>query len=90
MLGRLGRFVEFSIFGHEVVTDWTPIGRNELNMRGSHAGPYCYPIAIDLLERGLCTSKGVVTHSYAIKEWDKAITMACSAESIKVLLKPSN
>ncbi|KAH7719228.1 hypothetical protein AAVH_13293 [Aphelenchoides avenae] len=89
MICRLGRFVEFSVFGHDVSTDWSTIGdRKELDIRGSHAGPYCYPIAIDLLERGLCTSQGIVTHSYALKEWDQAIKMACSNESIKVLLKP--
>ncbi len=30
------------------------------------SGPYCYPIAIDLLARGLVTSKGIVTHGYAL------------------------
>ncbi|KAH7704745.1 hypothetical protein AAVH_28066 [Aphelenchoides avenae] len=90
MISRLGRFVEFSIFGDEVSTDWSPIGRNEINIRGSHAGPYCYPPAIDLLARGLCTSDGLVTHTFTVKEWDKAIEMACSPDSIKVLIKPSD
>jgi L-iditol 2-dehydrogenase len=59
-------------------------------VRGAHLGPYCYPIAIDLLERGLVTSKGIVTHGYPLGAWDEAIRVANSLDSIKVLLKPSD
>jgi L-iditol 2-dehydrogenase len=46
------------------------------------------PIAIDLLARGLVTSKGIVTHGFSLEEWDEAIKIADSLDSIKVLLKP--
>ncbi len=58
-------------------------------MRGVHLGPYCYPIAIDLLLRGLVTSDGIVTHNYSFDEWDEAIRVANSLDSVKVLLKPA-
>lgn len=64
--------------------------RKELDLRGAHLSPYCYPVAIDLLQRGKVTSRGVVTHSFSIQEWDKAIESALSVDSIKVLLKPSS
>ena len=90
MIRKLGRFVEFSVFGHDTEVDWSIIGdRKELDVRGAHLGPYCYPIAIDLLSRGLVTSKGIVTHDYTLEDWDDAIVMANSLDSIKVLLKPS-
>lgn len=90
LIRKLGRFVEFSVFGKDTTVDWSIIGdRKELDIRGSHLGPYCYPIAIDLLARGLVTSKGIVTHNYAIEQWDTAIKVANSLESIKVLLKPA-
>ena len=90
LIRKLGRFVEFSVFGAETTVDWSIIGdRKELDVRGSHLGPYCYPIAIDLLDRGLVTSDGIVTHGYAIEQWDEAIRMANSLDSIKVLLKPA-
>ena len=89
MIRKLGRFVEFSVFGHETTVDWSIIGEEKhLDMRGAHLSGYCYPVAIDLLNRGLCTSKGVVTHSYKLAEWDEALKVAQSMESIKVLLKP--
>ena len=90
MIRKLGRFVEFSVFGKETSADWSIIGdRKELDIRGAHLGPYCYPIAIDLLERGLVTSKGIVTNAYKLQEWDTAIKVANSLDSIKVLLKPA-
>jgi threonine dehydrogenase-like Zn-dependent dehydrogenase len=90
IIRKLGRFVEFSVFGSDTTADWSIIGdRKELEVRGAHLGPYCYPIAIDLLARGLVTSDGIVTHGYALEQWDEAIGVADSLDSIKVLLKPA-
>jgi erythritol/L-threitol dehydrogenase len=90
LIRKLGRFVEFSVFGAETSADWSIIGdRKELDVRGAHLGPYCYPIAIDLLARGLVTSKGIVTHNFSLDEWDDAIRTAKSLDSIKVLLRPA-
>ena len=89
MIRKLGRFVEFSVFGKETTTDWSVVGdRKELDIRGAHLSPYTYPVAIDLLERGLATSKGIVTHSYKLSDWKAGFECAHSVESIKVLLVP--
>jgi erythritol/L-threitol dehydrogenase len=89
IIRKLGRFVEFSVFGSETSADWSIIGdRKELDIRGAHLGPFCYPIAIDLLTRGLVTSKGIVTHGYGLKDWNTALAMARSVDSIKVLMRP--
>jgi erythritol/L-threitol dehydrogenase len=90
MIRKLGRFVEFSVFGHETSADWSIIGdRKELDIRGSHLGPYCYPIAIDLLSRGKVTSKGIVTQNYDIADWDEALEVSATPEAVKVLLRPN-
>ena len=89
LVRKLGRFVEFSVFGHDTTVDWSIIGdRKELDVRGAHLGPYCYPIAIDLFDRGLVTSRGIVTHGFPLAEWEHAFKLANSLDSIKVLLKP--
>lgn len=89
LIRKLGRFVEFSVFGKEASVDWSIIGdRKELDVRGAHLGPYCYPIAIDLFDRGLVTSRGIVTHDFPLAEWEHAFKLANSLDSIKVLLKP--
>jgi len=90
MIRRLGTFVEFSVFAEPVTVDWTIIGdTKELNIHGSHLGPYCYPIAIDFLERGLVPAEDIVTHRLPLKDFDRAIEAVHSgAESIKVVLEP--
>jgi L-iditol 2-dehydrogenase len=91
LIRKLGRFVEFSVFGKDTTVDWSIIGdRKELDVRGAHLGPYCYPIAIDLLTRGLVTSRGIVTHDYPLERWNEAIEVANSLDSIKVLMKPTH
>jgi L-iditol 2-dehydrogenase len=90
LVRKLGRFVEFSVFGKEASVDWSIIGdRKELDVRGAHLGPYCYPIAIDLFARGLVTARGIVTHGFPLTEWEHAFKLANSLDSIKVLLKPA-
>jgi L-iditol 2-dehydrogenase len=45
-------------------------------------------VAIDLMARGLLTSRGIVTHSFALSDWEAAFALANSLDSIKVLLQP--
>lgn len=89
MIRKLGRFVEFSVFGKETTVDWSIIGdRKELDIRGAHLGPYSYEVAIDLFSRGLVSADDIVTHFYSIDDWEEAFVMAKSADSIKVVIKP--
>ncbi len=89
MIRKLGRFVQFSVFSQETTTDWSVIGdRKELDIRGSHLGPYTYPTAIDLFQRGLITSKGIVTDTFALNDFEAAMKRAAAPDSIKVILKP--
>jgi Threonine dehydrogenase and related Zn-dependent dehydrogenases len=88
MVRKLGRYVQFSVFGKETTTDWSVIGdKKELDIRGSHLGPYTYPVVIDLLERGLLSVDGIVTATYNIEDFAEALTKAQEENSIKVLLK---
>lgn len=89
MIRNLGRFIEFSVFGEKTTVDWSIIGdKKELDVRGSHLGPYTYPIAIDLFGRGLLTAENIVTHRFRLEEFDKALKVAKSDTAIKVLLEP--
>ncbi len=89
MLRKLGRFVEFSVFGEETSVDWSVISvGKELTLKGAHLAPYTYPIIIDFLERDLLSAEGVVTHAYDLENFDEAMKMAETKDSIKVILKP--
>ena len=58
MIRKAGTFVEFSVMREPVTVDWTIIGdTKELNIHGSHLGPYAYPLAIDYIHRGLIDVK---------------------------------
>jgi len=92
MLRRGGRLMEFSVFTEPVSFDWSVISDiKELEIIGGHLGYRTYPVAIDLLNRGLTTSKGIVTHTFPLREFKKAIDIAKGREhnSIKVLLEPT-
>ena len=77
MIRKLGRFVEFSVFGQPATIDWSIIGdRKELDVLGSHLSPYCYPFVIKNIENGSLKTDGVVSRMFPIEEWEKAFEHA--------------
>ena len=92
MIRKLGTYVELGVFGQQAKVDWSIIGdQKELNIRGSHLGPYCYPLAIDYLEKELVKVDKIVTHVFPLREFEKAIKIASSGHySSKVTLAPLN
>lgn len=90
MIRKLGTFVEFSVFNDPVNVDWSIISdRKELDVLGSHLGPYCYETVIKWLEEGKIPTEGVVTHKFKLEDWEKAFEIAEKGEnSIKVVLVP--
>ena len=90
MLRRLGTFVEFSVHGSPATVDWSIIGDvKELNIHGSHLGPYSYPLAIQYLRDGRIDGAALATHVLPLDQYEEAIEIAHGGdESIKVVLKP--
>jgi threonine dehydrogenase-like Zn-dependent dehydrogenase len=90
MIRRLGRFVEFSVLRELVTTDWTVIGdTKELDILGSHLGPYCYPKAIEMLVKDQVPVADIVTHTLPLEKYTEALNLVDTAtSSIKVVLKP--
>jgi len=90
MIRKLGRFVEFSVHGQPTTADWSIIGdRKELDILGSHLGPYSYPLAIDYIERGVVNVDPIITHTFPLDRFEEAFEVSHRAENaIKVMLKP--
>ena len=90
MLRKLGTFVEYGVFREPATIDWTIIGdKKELSVLGAHLAPYCFPLAIDYITRGLVDVSRIVTHELPLDQFETALNMVHDAkESIKVLLKP--
>ncbi|GBQ99742.1 zinc-binding dehydrogenase [Asaia lannensis] len=90
MIRKLGRFVEFSVFGDEVTCDWSIISdRKELDVLGAHLGPYCYPFTIAAIADGRLPVEGVVTHSLPLAQWKEGFDLMKKGDkSIKTVLIP--
>lgn len=77
MVRKLGRFVEFSVFGEPATVDWSIIGdRKELDVLGSHLSPYCYPFVIENIHKGNLKTEGIVSRTFPIEDWEKAFEYA--------------
>lgn len=77
MIRKLGRFVEFSVFGAPTTLDWSIIGdRKELDVLGSHLSPYAYPFVIENIAKGNLKTNGVVSRTFKLEEWETAFDYA--------------
>ncbi|AOJ03937.1 iditol 2-dehydrogenase [Burkholderia mayonis] len=90
MLRKLGRFVEFSVFNDDATVDWSIIGdRKELDVLGSHLGPYMYPRAIEFIGSRKIDVRGIVTHTFPLSRFAEAFAvMERGEQSLKVVLDP--
>jgi threonine dehydrogenase-like Zn-dependent dehydrogenase len=90
MIRRLGTFVEFSVHAEPVAVDWSLIGdAKELNVHGSHLGPYCYPRAIRYIADGTVAADQIVTHTLPLADFQQALGLVHDQKkSIKVVLLP--
>ena len=88
---KMGRFVEFSVFGDDVTCDWSIISdRKELDLLGSHLSPFCYDTVIDWIGSGIMPTDGVVTNKFALEDWEEAFDIAKTGKNgaLKVVLVP--
>ena len=77
MIRKLGRFVEFSVFGSETTVDWSIIGDGkELDVLGAHLSPYCFPFVIEHIYDGSLKADGVVSSTYSLESWEEAFDKA--------------
>ena len=89
MIRKLGRFVEFSVFGSPASIDWSIIGDGkELDVLGAHLSPYCFPYVIEHLANGDLKSDGVVSAIYQLNDWKEAFCKATGKDGdFKVAFK---
>jgi erythritol/L-threitol dehydrogenase len=73
-----------------VSVDWSIISDDkELDVRGAHLGPHCWPAAIRMIESGRLPMERICTHQFPLAEFQKGLDMVASGkDSIKVSLIP--
>ena len=90
VLRKLGTYVEYGVFGSDVTVDWSIISDDkELDVRGAHLGPHCWPAAIRMLESGTLPLDEICTHQLPLAEFQDGLDLVSrGTESIKVSLIP--
>lgn len=90
LLRKLGTYVEYSVFGSDVTVDWSIIGDDkELDVRGAHLGPYCWPAAIRMIESGRLPLDRICTHQLPLERFQEGLDLVSDGtRSIKVSLLP--
>jgi threonine dehydrogenase-like Zn-dependent dehydrogenase len=90
LLRKLGRFVEYSVFGAPVQVDWSIIGdEKELDVLGAHLGARMYPAAIAALADGSVRMNGVVTDKVKLQSFNDAFDlMDGGRDTVKAILVP--
>ena len=77
LIRKLGRFVEFSVFGSPALIDWSVIGDGkELDVLGAHLSPYCFPFVIEHIADGTLKTDGMITNIFELEDWEKAFDYA--------------
>jgi L-iditol 2-dehydrogenase len=91
MVRKAGRLVVFGVYGHEAKLDFNLVSEfKELEILGGHLSPNTYPLAIEYLSEGLIDWKAMVTHTFPLAQFEKAINVKSQlgVTSIKTLLIP--
>ena len=90
LLRKLGTYVEYSVFGSEVTVDWSIISDDkELDVRGAHLGPHCWPAAIRMLEARMLPMDRICSHQLPLSRFQEGIDLVADGRSsIKVSLIP--
>jgi threonine dehydrogenase-like Zn-dependent dehydrogenase len=91
LLRKLGTFVEYSVFGSDVTVDWSIISDDkELDIRGAHLGPHCWPAAIRMLESGTLPMDQICSRQLPLEGFQEGLDLVADGSStIKVSLLPS-
>ena len=90
LLRKLGTFVEYSVFKDPVSVDWSIISDDkELDVRGAHLGPNCWPAAIRMIESGRLPLEQICTHQLPLAQFQEGLELvADGTTSVKVSLIP--
>jgi threonine dehydrogenase-like Zn-dependent dehydrogenase len=90
LLRKLGRYVEYGVFGSPVTADWTIISDvKELDVLGAHLGPYCWPTAISMIEAKALPLDRICSHQLPLNDFRAGIDLVGRGDaSVKVSLLP--
>lgn len=88
-LKNLGRYVQMGVFAEEVKADWNTIGDGkELTIIGSHLSGKTYASVIKGIASGEIKTDGLISHQFALKDWEEAFKATEAPDAMKIMLVP--
>jgi L-iditol 2-dehydrogenase len=89
MIRRLGTLVAFSVMNGRAGIDWNLVGdQKELNIHGSHLGPYCYSRTIQAIADGTIDVESLISAEFPLAAFADAMEAARGGDNLKTLLIP--
>ncbi len=85
-----GRYAQVGLYGRPVALDLDVVCYKELSVTGSNATvPTAWPRALRLLADGRVDASTLITHRFALRDWEQALETVKSKSGVKVLLDPT-
>ncbi|KAJ7274978.1 NADP+-dependent D-mannitol dehydrogenase [Mycena rebaudengoi] len=88
---RGGKLMIYGVYANDALVHWPPskIFGDEIQIIGSFAQTFCFPRAVAYLDSGKVRVKGMVTDTFSVKDYQKALDKLDSKTALKVVVKPS-
>jgi L-iditol 2-dehydrogenase len=88
---RGARFCQIGLFGKPITFNQDAICYKELVVTGTNASVTPgWPKALKLLARKQVDVQRLITHRFAIADWDRALEVVKNKKGVKVMLKPES
>ncbi|KAG5654568.1 hypothetical protein H0H81_000093 [Sphagnurus paluster] len=90
LVRRGGTLMVYGVYSNSALVHWAPskIFGDEIRIIGSFAQTHCFPRAVEYIDSGKIRVKGMVTDTFAIKDYQKALDKMNSKGAVKVVVKP--
>lgn len=89
VVSRGGRFCQMGLYGKAILFDQDAVCYKELVVTGTNASVTpAWKRALKLLAERKVDARRLISHRFAIPDWDKALEVMRSKQGIKVILKP--
>jgi L-iditol 2-dehydrogenase len=89
LVRRKGRYVQIGLFGKPVAWDLDQLVYKELTATGTNAStPPSWQRAIDLMGAGKVQTEPLISHAFAVSEWEKGFDVFEDRTGVKTIFLP--
>ncbi|KDQ08768.1 hypothetical protein BOTBODRAFT_59130 [Botryobasidium botryosum FD-172 SS1] len=87
---RGGTLMLYGVYEDSARVTWPPgkIFQDEINVIGSFSQAYCFPRAVEYLDSGKVKVKGMVTDTFKLVDYQKALDKLASRQCLKIVIEP--